>query len=106
MHWVTCGLVWLRLLFGVAGSSDTHAALRALCQQIMQSSDRNTQLLANSIAATGKLRNKHSEAVAANIIGSMNSRECFLLLGRTPSVAMGSATVPNVYYRGDDSYSQ
>ena len=46
----------------------------------MQSRDSNTQLLANSIAATGKLGKELSEAVAANIIDGMNPRECYLLL--------------------------
>ena len=54
--------------------------LQALWQEISQRRASNMRLLAKDIAATGKLRKELSEAVAADIIWSMNSPEFYLLL--------------------------
>ena len=54
--------------------------LQTLWQEISQRRARNMGILAKGLAATGKLRKELSEAVAADIIWSMNSPEFYLLL--------------------------
>ena len=80
LHCVRSSLVWSHLLFGCCGWQLDSCCFARPWQQISQTRDSNTQLLANSIAATGKLGKELSEAVAANRIGGMNPRECYLLL--------------------------
>jgi AcrR family transcriptional regulator len=62
------------------GAASLDSELEALWQNISQRRADNMRLLANDLAATGRLRLGLSESKAADIIWSMNSPEFYLLL--------------------------
>lgn len=68
------------LFFVLQAAAPLDPDLQVLWQKISQRRASNMRLLAKDIAATGKLRKELSEAVAADIIWSMNSPEFYLLL--------------------------
>jgi AcrR family transcriptional regulator len=62
------------------GAASLDSELETLWQNISQRRADNMRLLANDLAATGRLRSGLSESKAADIIWSMNSPEFYLLL--------------------------